>query len=199
MPSGSFCANAAWLTLAAIAHNLTRAAGALASLFHAKARTGTIRRHLITLPARIARRSCRITLRLPLNWPHRNAFADLFTAPHAPKRSLTRMNTAAPGPIGDTTAESWTDQQYLHAPTRLHDPQRRPQPAKRSLKVGRWIQAKHFPVIPLFAHVAKFSSPSSTAVGTRSAQTSRSDVSHCPPVWAETKGLHHGRRVASRY
>jgi hypothetical protein len=84
MPSGSFAANAAWLTLAAIAHNLTRAAGALASLFHARARTGTIRRHLITLPARIARRSRRIILRLPVNWPHRDAFEGLFTATHTP-------------------------------------------------------------------------------------------------------------------
>jgi hypothetical protein len=84
MPSGSFAANAAWLTLAAIAHHLTRAAGCLASLFHARARTGTIRRHLIILPARIARRSRRITLRLPLNWAHRNAFGGLFTATHGP-------------------------------------------------------------------------------------------------------------------
>ena len=84
MPSGSFAANAAWLALAAIAHNLTRAAGCLASLFHARARTGTLRRHLISLPARIARRSRRITLRLPLHWPHRHAFSGLFTATHTP-------------------------------------------------------------------------------------------------------------------
>jgi hypothetical protein len=84
MPSGSFAANAAWLAMAAIAHNLIRAAGCLASLFHARARTGTLRRHLITVPARIARRSRRITLRLPLNWPHRDAFSELFTATHAP-------------------------------------------------------------------------------------------------------------------
>jgi hypothetical protein len=84
MPSGSFAANAAWLALAAIAHNLTRAAGCLASLFHATARTGTLRRHLITVPARIARRSRRITLHLPLNWPHHDAFTGLFTATHAP-------------------------------------------------------------------------------------------------------------------
>jgi hypothetical protein len=88
MPSASFAANAAWLTLAAIAYNLTCAAGALASLFHAKARTGTIRRHLITVPARIARRSRRITLRLPLNWPHRDAFDGLFTATHAPPHAV---------------------------------------------------------------------------------------------------------------
>ena len=71
LPSGFFAANAAWLTLAAIAHNLTRAAGCLASRFHAKARTSTLRRHLITVPARIARGSRRITLHLPLHWPHR--------------------------------------------------------------------------------------------------------------------------------
>jgi hypothetical protein len=87
MPSGSFAANAAWLTLAAIAHNLTRAAGALASRFHAKARTGTLRRHLITVPARIARRSRRIILHLPLHWSHRDAFSGLFTATHAPPRT----------------------------------------------------------------------------------------------------------------
>jgi len=81
MPSGSFAPNAAWLALAAIAYNLTRAAGCLASLFHARARTGTLRRHLITLPAR---RSRRIILRLPLDWPHRDAFTGLFTATHAP-------------------------------------------------------------------------------------------------------------------
>ena len=84
LPSGSFTANAVWLTCAAIAHNLTRAAGCLASMFHAKARTGTIRRHLIAVPARIARRARRIILRLPVNWPHRAAFTGLFTATHAP-------------------------------------------------------------------------------------------------------------------
>jgi hypothetical protein len=84
LPSGSFPANAAWLTCAAIAHNLTRAAGCLASGFHAKARTGTLRRHLINIPARIARRSRHITLRLPINWAHRDAFTGLFTATHAP-------------------------------------------------------------------------------------------------------------------
>jgi len=32
MPSGAFAANAAWLAIAAMAHNLVRAAGALAGL-----------------------------------------------------------------------------------------------------------------------------------------------------------------------
>jgi hypothetical protein len=54
-PSGHFQANAAWLALAALAHNLTCAAGALAATFHARATTSTIRDHLINVPARLAR------------------------------------------------------------------------------------------------------------------------------------------------
>ena len=72
------------MTLAAIAHNLTRAAGALASQFHAKARTATIRRHLITVPARIARRARHLTLHLPEGWVQADAFDALFTTTHTP-------------------------------------------------------------------------------------------------------------------
>jgi hypothetical protein len=55
LPSGSFPANAAWLVLAAITHNLLRAAGSLASLAYGKARGATIRRDLIDVAARTAR------------------------------------------------------------------------------------------------------------------------------------------------
>jgi hypothetical protein len=41
LPSGLFTANDAWLVCAAMAFNLTRAAGVLASTFHAKAVTAT--------------------------------------------------------------------------------------------------------------------------------------------------------------
>jgi hypothetical protein len=53
LPSGHFNANGAWLVCAAIALDLTRAAGALASRFHARARTATIRTQLINTPARL--------------------------------------------------------------------------------------------------------------------------------------------------
>ncbi|MCA1699079.1 MAG: IS1380 family transposase, partial [Actinobacteria bacterium] len=65
LPSGSFPANAAWAVLWAIAHNLTRAAGALAGAFHARATTATVRAHLINVPARLARGARRLTLHLP--------------------------------------------------------------------------------------------------------------------------------------
>jgi hypothetical protein len=86
LPSGSFAANSAWLVLAAIAFNLTRAAGALASAFHAKASTATIRRQLITVAARVTRSARRSTLRLPAAWPWAGQWQHLFTAATGPPR-----------------------------------------------------------------------------------------------------------------
>jgi hypothetical protein len=78
LPSGRFTANAAWLACAAIAHNLTRAAGALATAFHARARTATIRAHLIGVPARLARSAHRLALHLPQHWPWEDGLDELF-------------------------------------------------------------------------------------------------------------------------
>src|SRR3954451_6910439 len=84
LPSGRFTANAAWLVCAAMAFNLPRAAGALASSFHAKARTATIRAQLINIPARIASSARRLRLHLPRNWPWQTGYDQLFTATPAP-------------------------------------------------------------------------------------------------------------------
>ena len=78
LPSGKFCANAAWLVCAAIAFNLTRAAATLASPTMAKATTATIRRTLITVPARIATSARRLTLHLPQHWPWETGWTALF-------------------------------------------------------------------------------------------------------------------------
>jgi len=80
LPSGRFTANAAWLVLATMAFNLTRAAGALTDTVLAKARTATIRRTLINLPARIASSARRLTLHLPRDWPWETAWKMLFTS-----------------------------------------------------------------------------------------------------------------------
>jgi hypothetical protein len=79
LPSGKFNANSAWLTLASTAYNLTRAAGTLASTFHAKATGATIRRTLINVPARIASSARRIHLHLPEHWPWSPYFTSLWT------------------------------------------------------------------------------------------------------------------------
>jgi hypothetical protein len=79
LPSGVFAANAAWLSIAAMTHNLLRAAGALASLPFAKARAATIRRDLIAVAARTARHGRgHLTLHLPEGWHREHEWANLF-------------------------------------------------------------------------------------------------------------------------
>ncbi len=86
LPSGRFTANAAWLVLAVIAFNLTRAAATITGPALARARTATIRRTLVTVPARIASSARRLRLHLPRDWPWENAWNTLFD-------NLFRRNT----------------------------------------------------------------------------------------------------------
>ncbi len=73
LPSGKFNSNAAWLVLAVIAFNLTRAAGTIAGGGHARSTTTTIRRRIISIPARIATSARRITIHRPTAWPWKEA------------------------------------------------------------------------------------------------------------------------------
>ena len=78
LPSGVFAANAAWLVLAVMAFNLTRAAATLTGGDLTKAVTGTVRRKLVNVAARIASSARRITLHLPSNWPWQTPWTRLF-------------------------------------------------------------------------------------------------------------------------
>jgi Transposase DDE domain group 1 len=85
LPSGHFAANAAWLSAAAMAHNLLRAAGALASLPYAKARAATIRRDLIAVAARTARHGRgHLALHLPEGWHREQEWRNLWDAACGP-------------------------------------------------------------------------------------------------------------------
>jgi hypothetical protein len=85
LPSGVFAANAAWLSIAAMAHNLVRAAGALASLAFAKARAATIRRDLIAVAARTARHGRgHLILHLPEGWHGEREWMNLWDAACGP-------------------------------------------------------------------------------------------------------------------
>jgi hypothetical protein len=84
MPSGQFASNAAWAICAAITHNLLRAAGALAGDRHAAARGATLRRHLVAVPARLARPQRRPVLHLPAHWPWAQQWLQLWTAADPP-------------------------------------------------------------------------------------------------------------------
>jgi DDE family transposase len=80
-PSGMFAANAAWCILAAICHNLLRAAGTLTGAArYTAARGATLRTHLINVPARLARPQRRPVLHLPARWPRGYAWLTFWTA-----------------------------------------------------------------------------------------------------------------------
>ena len=79
LPSGVFAANAAWLVLAVMAFNLTRAAATLTGPKLAKSTTATVRRKVIAVPARVASSARRLTLHLPTGWPWETDWTQLFT------------------------------------------------------------------------------------------------------------------------
>src|SRR3954469_1695654 len=103
LPSGKFAANSAWLVLAAIAFNLTRAAGALASAFHARATTGTIRAQLIAVPMRIARSARRLHLHPPSAGPANRPGRSCLTPPADHRQPPDRPPPT--GPTGDQRVE----------------------------------------------------------------------------------------------
>lgn len=75
LPSGRFMANAAWLALAVIAHNLGRAVGILAEADLHRATAASLRRQLFCVPGRLVHSARRLHLRLPANWPWAAAFS----------------------------------------------------------------------------------------------------------------------------
>jgi hypothetical protein len=89
LPSGKFMANSAWLVLAVIAFNLTRVAGRVAGGQLARATTGSIRRTLITVPARVASSARKLTLHLPTGWPWQTEWTELFTRSSSPPAPAT--------------------------------------------------------------------------------------------------------------
>ena len=89
LPSGKFHANSAWLVLAVMAFNLTRAAGTLAGGRFRRATTGTIRRCLIHVAARVASSARRLTLHLPQGWPWDTEWTELFTRSSSPPTTAT--------------------------------------------------------------------------------------------------------------
>jgi len=100
LPSGSFPANAAWLALAAISHNLLRAAGSLASLSYAEVRGATLRRDLIDVAARTARHGRgHITVHLPEGWHREQEWMNLFRGRLRPARS---SGLTSPNPVTTT-------------------------------------------------------------------------------------------------
>ena len=75
-PSGVFLANAAWLVLAALAHNLLRWVAALGLGSSGLVVAKTLRRRFVHLPGRLTHSARRRLLHLPADWPWAAAFLD---------------------------------------------------------------------------------------------------------------------------
>lgn len=78
LPSGRFGANAAWLGLNVIAHNLARFSSRL-GLEGEAITTETFRRRYLSLPGRLTRSARRFTLHLPARWPWAERFLAALT------------------------------------------------------------------------------------------------------------------------
>ncbi len=73
LPSGRFPANAAWLAVQVIAHNLARWTTRI-GLGEPVMTTKTLRRRFFSLAGRLTRKARRLTLHLPQGWPWQNQF-----------------------------------------------------------------------------------------------------------------------------
>ena len=87
LPSGRFPANAAWLAVQVMAHNLARWTGRI-GLGEQLATTKTLRRRFFSLAGRLTRSARRLTLHLPRHWPWETQFS----------RALSRLR-ALPLPV----------------------------------------------------------------------------------------------------
>ena len=85
LPSGNFMANAAWLALAVMAHNLGRAVGRLAGPDLEQATAATLQRKVFTMPGPTGHQRTPPTPRLPASWPwadgHQHALSTIQAIP----------------------------------------------------------------------------------------------------------------------
>lgn len=73
VPSGKFAANAAWLGLAVLAHNLGRWTLKAAGPDWQRATVASLQTKLVAMPARLVHTGRRLKLRAPRRWPWRHA------------------------------------------------------------------------------------------------------------------------------
>ena len=78
LPSGRFPANAAWLAVQVMAHNLARWTSRI-GLGEPVSTTKTLRRRFFSLAGRITRKARRLTLHLPQGWPWQNQFSTALS------------------------------------------------------------------------------------------------------------------------
>ena len=103
LPSGRFPANAAWLAVQVIAHNLARWPARI-GLGEPVAITKTRRRRFFSLAGRITRKARRLTLHLPQGWPWQNQFSSALAQLRGPAPTFLTASTAFVRPPNYPTA-----------------------------------------------------------------------------------------------
>jgi Transposase DDE domain group 1 len=164
-PSGVFLANAAWLVVATLAHNLLGWTATIglgsADLVVAK----TLRRRLLALPGRLTRSARRRLLHLPTDWPWATQFLGALTAyeqsrcaPDAnshlgrPERPAGRASACRASGQAHGLCSWRTSPPLQHAPDQPRSSTTRTPTPDRSIQqrvtpvnpAPRWIQAKHW-------------------------------------------------------
>ena len=102
MPSGRFAANAAWLAIQVMAHNLARWT-ARTGLGEQVVTTKTLRRRFFSLAGRITRSARRLTLHLPQSWPWETQFS------RAPGPTASHSTPGPDGAVGDRATHRTTE------------------------------------------------------------------------------------------
>ena len=175
LPSGRFAANAAWMAVQVLAHNLARWTSRI-GLGEQVVTTRTLRRRFFALAGRLTRSARRLTLHLPQGWPWGNLFsgtlARLRSLPASdggagryanlilidrPDQGLLnsrpdrrRFPAASGGSVGAPHPCQWLSSDPLAVPPTRNPPgssrsRFHPVPLQHCHNVLRWIQAKGRP------------------------------------------------------
>ena len=99
LPSGRFAANAAWLAVQVMAHNLARWTVRI-GLGEQVVTTKTLRRRFFSLAGRLTRSARRLTLHLPQRWPWETQFSRALARLRALPLPARRRPSATDPPSG---------------------------------------------------------------------------------------------------
>lgn len=119
MPPGRFAANSAWAACAMITHNLLRAATTLSTDWLAVAPGATLRREIVYVPERLARRQRRPCCTYPSTGPGPTGGWRSGTersARHSGHQQRPDPSTRPAGTTGDPSWKDWEDQRNGHVP-----------------------------------------------------------------------------------
>ena len=122
LPSGRFAANAAWLAVQAIAHNLARWTARI-GLGEQIVTTKTLRRRFFSLGGRLTRSARRLTLHLPRRWPWA---APVHWRPGSIAHPAASLLTVAPATGPPYPPSSTSQSNYLSQSRRTNRPARVP-------------------------------------------------------------------------